>query len=247
MPSNHRDDHALSADQERAVRDLLASARHDEPIPHDVAARLEANLAELSAVRRELRVHGEAGAPVVSLAARRRRRVTTGLLAAAATVVLGVGLGQVLPSAVTPTGGDAASTESGSDLGSGREAAPELGTTDSRRDDLRPTNEPGARAEKAPLPPPRVDPEAFRRSVREIRDRSSRVRAHSGYLVQDRALGTGAPCAHEPAGPGRQVLVDYGGTLATLLIGRASGGVQPVELLACDSGELLRSARLTVR
>jgi hypothetical protein len=77
------------------VRDLLASARLDAPIPADVAARLDATLAELT---------GRAGpadpvqdTTVVPL--RRRSRLAPRLLAAAAVVVVGggaaVGLNQV--------------------------------------------------------------------------------------------------------------------------------------------------------
>ena len=60
----------LTPEQESAVRRLLAEARHDEPIPADVAARLDRVLAGLT--RDEPGAPGVA--PVIDLAARRRRR-----------------------------------------------------------------------------------------------------------------------------------------------------------------------------
>lgn len=80
------------------VRDLLASARVEAPLPDDVAARLDATLAELTG-----RTAGEVPAnephpTVVPL--RRRSRIAPRLLAAAAVVVVAgagaVGLGQVV-------------------------------------------------------------------------------------------------------------------------------------------------------
>lgn len=90
----------LTPEETEAVRALLAQARHDEPVPADVAARLDATLAELSAERHEVR------APVVTLASRRRRMAANALVAAAAVVVLGVGIGQVLPMSGTDSGAD---------------------------------------------------------------------------------------------------------------------------------------------
>ncbi|MCW2791044.1 MAG: hypothetical protein JWO76_142, partial [Nocardioides sp.] len=83
------DDPDLTPEQEREVRRLLADARHTEPVPGDVAARLDRVLAELAA--------GEPGpTPVTTLASRRRHRAVSVLVAAAAVVVVGIGLGQVV-------------------------------------------------------------------------------------------------------------------------------------------------------
>jgi hypothetical protein len=76
-----------------AVRRLLAEARHDEPMPDDVAVRLEGVLAGLSRERGEARED----APVIPLAAHRRRRAAALLVAAAAVVVGGVAVAQQLP------------------------------------------------------------------------------------------------------------------------------------------------------
>lgn len=78
---------------EEAVRRLLAEARHDQPMPPEVVARLDERLVALQAERAS-----QAVADVVPLASR-RRRVLAGLVAAAAFIVVGgVALGQVLPS-----------------------------------------------------------------------------------------------------------------------------------------------------
>ena len=74
-----------------AVRRLLAEARHDEPIPDDVASRMDRVLSGLSAEREE------ASAEVIPLALHRRRRATALLVAAAAIVVGGVTAVQHLP------------------------------------------------------------------------------------------------------------------------------------------------------
>ena len=81
----------LTPEQDAAVRDLLAEARHDEPMPEDVAARLDRVLAQLAEGDSHLDP-----AHVVELASRRRHRAATLLVAAAAIVVVGVGLGQVV-------------------------------------------------------------------------------------------------------------------------------------------------------
>lgn len=128
---------------EARVRRLLGEARHDEPLPADVADRLDGVLARLEA--------GEPVGPVpgprttrqrvVELAARRRRRAASVLVAAAAVVVVGIGLGQVVdagsgdasPSAASEAvaeGGAVADTGAGADrdqLLSGSEESGSLG------------------------------------------------------------------------------------------------------------------------
>jgi hypothetical protein len=102
----------LTPEQESDVRRLLAEARHDEPIPTDVADRLDTVLAGLS--RDE---PGSSGvAPVIDLAARRRRRNAAALLAGAAAVIVAgfaIGLGiDVSSNDSTASGG---SSDAGAD------------------------------------------------------------------------------------------------------------------------------------
>lgn len=121
MPHEH--------DDEEQVRRLLAEARHDEPMPAEVAARLEETLAALAATPPLAGVDDPAAdgtvqpdrdgpdragqdrdAPdrrVPDLTARRRRTARNLLVAAAAVVVLGVGLAQL---DVSPGGEDAATS-----------------------------------------------------------------------------------------------------------------------------------------
>ncbi|NYG59392.1 hypothetical protein BJ980_002315 [Nocardioides daedukensis] len=69
-----------------AVRRLLAGARHDEPIPTDVADRMDAVIDRLSAERDR----SDDNEPIPL----RRRRVPQFLLAAAAVAAIGFGLSQ---------------------------------------------------------------------------------------------------------------------------------------------------------
>jgi hypothetical protein len=95
---------------EELVRRLLAEARHDEPMPADVAARLEGVLDDLAAERRPAdvpvpprRVHD----------ARRRRRWAVGLVAAAAAVAAIA----LVPRISLTSGDGAGSNASSSDAG----------------------------------------------------------------------------------------------------------------------------------
>lgn len=108
----------LPAETEAAVRRALADARVTEPMPADVAARLEATLRELS---------DERGAPdAVELAPRRRRRNrwTPALVAAAAVVAVGVGVG-VGVNAIVQSTGSGGDTMTASDAGADNKMAPE--------------------------------------------------------------------------------------------------------------------------
>lgn len=86
--AQHQDDPELSPEQEAQVRRLLADARHTDPVPDAVVARLDRVLADLA---------GEPtrAATVVRLADRRRRAATM-LVAAAACVAAVIGVGQIV-------------------------------------------------------------------------------------------------------------------------------------------------------
>ena len=108
-------DDPTSTAAEAAVRARLAEARHTDPVPDDVVARLDAVLADLTADRREQdATPGASVVPLSSAPARRRRALATGLVAAAAAVAFGVALPQVIDS----TGGsDDATSASTADSG----------------------------------------------------------------------------------------------------------------------------------
>src|SRR4051812_49911056 len=79
---------------EELVRRLLADARHDEPMPADVAARLDG-------VLDDLRAEGDRAAAATPLrprrGVRRRGRWAVGLAAAAAVVVGGAAVRALRP------------------------------------------------------------------------------------------------------------------------------------------------------
>ena len=91
----------LTSEQEAAVRRLLAAARHDAPLPADVAARLDEVLDGLAADAGVDDLEGSesvGSGSVTELAGVRQRRRNAGrlLLAAAAVVIGGVAVGQTL-------------------------------------------------------------------------------------------------------------------------------------------------------
>ncbi|CAB4735453.1 unannotated protein [freshwater metagenome] len=110
----------LSPADEARLRRLLGRARHDEPVPEDVAARLDDVLARLDGDARPHDLHDDldgyaaaarasSGSPAAGAAPPRRpRRGLTLLVAAAAVVVAGVGVDAVVDR--TESGGDAAAT-----------------------------------------------------------------------------------------------------------------------------------------
>lgn len=129
----------LSPAQQEAVRRLLADARHDEPMPQQVADRLDGVIAELAATRatndeeqQQTDEAQESGA-VVSLDRERRARRWPGyLMAAAAVAAIGFGVTQMI-------GSD-------DDAGSGADSsatAPEVGSNAAPQDaQSEPTQEP---------------------------------------------------------------------------------------------------------
>lgn len=215
------------------VRRLLADARHDEPMPADVADRLHGVITSL---QRE--------DDVVPLTAARDRRsakrrpwLGAGLVAAAAAVVVGVGIGS-LGGALS--GGDGAESTSGaaesaSDAGGSAaesgEQAP--GATTLRTDQLQ---------------------DAF--AARGVHALSSadllagvrRLVADLGALEAPTTQpGTGGfPCAPADWGPGDLVPVLLDGAPAVLAVRPANGDERVADVLECGTGALLRSVTVPV-
>lgn len=135
---NSPDDDAhreLSAEEEQEVAELLAEAGGPEPVPAEVAARLDAALAGLVADP-DTRSGTDAGA-VVALAERRqrRRRWPRVMLAAAAVVVGGYGVGAVVTQS-SLSGTDAASSSAGGSADSSMPATDERAREGGGRDRL---------------------------------------------------------------------------------------------------------------
>jgi hypothetical protein len=135
------------------IRDLLASARVDTPIPAEVAARLDATLAELT---RGAASPSEAPTTVVPL--RRRSKVGPRLLAAAAVIVVAgagvVGLNQVVSTtssddAMSGTAADSATAQRDSGGRNAPESAPHAPTAPSPVDGLLGDLSSGSVAEKS--------------------------------------------------------------------------------------------------
>lgn len=188
----------LDPAREAAVRRLLAQARVDpatEGLPPQVAARLDATLADLVAGRGADQPtdrptdqptpspQAEHLAPVRDLAHSRRRRGGALLLAAAAVVVAGVGISQVVDPAADEGAGSSSASES-VDSGDGAQRREEGDTAaeappEASADDL----DQGDGAESAPQAPaptavpdgPAVQPPTTAAApVAQVRVRSAR-------------------------------------------------------------------------
>ncbi|MXG91374.1 hypothetical protein [Nocardioides flavescens] len=231
-------DSPLDAEQESAVRRELAAARHRDPIPDDVAARLDDVLASLSREDRD------------DLASRRRRRNATRLLlAAAAVVVAGVGIGQVLPGssgssdssaslsertdpdrAGADSGGSAAdSSGGGSSLGDSSLAAPEAApalplqlTSAGLAEELR----------AALLPVPGAD----------FPDPGEA--APSASADELRSEAPGFTCTDPPSTAGRLLPAYVDGAPAVVSLTAGDDGERLVDVVDCATGETLRSVDL---
>jgi hypothetical protein len=225
----------LTPQQEDQVRRLLAEARHDDPIPADVADRLDRALVALS--RDEPDVPGRAG--VVDLAARRRRRNAAALLAgAAAVIVAGFAVGQ----AVDVSGSD-------SDAGSANESVARDQSSDQsggQSSGLAGSPEPGedAGGELAAAPPLQLSSKHLARDLTE-----QLPAAASGNSTRDTApealrsfgCATAPPAAY---GPGTFFAAYYDGLPAVVALRPPTDRTQQADVLECETGAKLSSVTL---
>lgn len=249
---------------QEAVRRLLAEARHDEPVPGEVADRLDrvlAGLAEadglvdgssaptgesLGAHPTEA-VEAAPGSAVVDLGARRRRRVVGLLGAAAAAVVLAIGVGQVVEHDGSRSDGGSqadnaeSATRERSDEGAG---SAEDGTADTPDDSAGTgTQQPSSVQPPGPVDVPRLGSSGFGEAVAGLRERASVETTDDGATVDGASLTTSPTfvCGSTPVGPGRLLAVTYIGRPAILAYRPVTGETQTVELLQCDTGTVVRS------
>jgi hypothetical protein len=247
----HQPDPDLTPTEEQ-VRRLLAEARHTEPMPEDVAARLDGVLADLTVdagpSAGPLAAAGarRTPAPPADLAAARRRRNARKLLVAAAAVVaIGVGLNEV---DLTVSGGDSASTAtSGAEDAAGDAAGAEA-----------------SQPEAAPSPADSLDGYVYGRAalrltaarfgtqVRRLQT-AGRTAALNDTTASSQAQ---APrelsalrraCSTEDWGTGRFVAVRYDGDLGALVFRRVRGETQVVDLYLCGGEDPARSITLRAR
>lgn len=243
MSDEHElDQSPLSPADDERIRRLLAQARHTDPMPDQVATRLDAVLRGLSSERSSRAGAEDTGAPVVDLAARRRRTAVNLLVAAAAVLVVGFGITQVLPNGLgggSDSGADtlsageapAADSNDSNDSAGGRNVSPE---TASERPS--PTEAEGDFAAK----PFRIRSDSFGPDVRQLR-RQVMVLEDTNSLLAYPA----ADCLSADAGDGDVVSATYDGAPAAVVLRAPSGDVQVVDLYLCGDAAPRRSITLT--
>ncbi|HET7070828.1 MAG TPA: hypothetical protein VFI40_08390 [Nocardioides sp.] len=217
------------------VRRLLADARHTEPMPDDVADRMNALLARLGDETPAARAEGSPRpAPVVPIAAHRRRRAASLLVAAAAIVVGGVA---VAPHIHGGSSGGSAATTAGEDRAAGQ-SSQSLGSTGSDQ-----TRSPEAvQPPTGHLPPVQVRdgrvvvrPQHFSTDALQARQRLSSMSLDAqAHRLQCADVPTDAPT----------VAAEYLNAPAALVFRRAQGSSQVVDLYVCGDARPIRSATL---
>lgn len=223
---------------EEQLRALLAEARLDEPMPADVAARLDGVLADLGADR------AATAPPLPDRAAARRRRRRSLVLAAAAAVAIGVGGTQV-----DLSGGGADSGVTAHDGGAARsQTEPQ---TESQAESQPESQADGAGSATLAAAPVALRSGSFERDVRRALGLADVSVPRPDRLTKDeRAARSGrgtmtspyaASCGRVDAGRGRQLPAEYDGRPAVLVLRPAAAGVRRVDLYLCGSAEPMRS------
>lgn len=240
------DERDLTPEQEARVARLLADARVQEPMPPEVAARLDRVLEGMAG--EHVLGPDEVPAPVVDLAARRRRRVVTLLAAAAAVVVAGVGVGQLVDSQSGDDADGNSAVEANDEAGGGADAErePDAAVPDEAQPSAAapPLTEDQVRALGEPK---KMTAGSFAAQVRSLQDQPGvRTDASSGMM---RGRDLAAPemdfsCGPADYGVGKLMAVRYNGMPAVLAYRPPKGDTQVVDLLQCGSGDLVRSTTI---
>jgi|1186.fasta_scaffold08179_3 hypothetical protein len=233
----------LTPGQESEVRRLLADARHDEPIPADVAERLDRVLSGL-----DRDDPGSPGAaPVIDLAARRRRRNAAAVLAgAAAVIVAGFAVGQVIDVGSGSSGDTAASS---SDTGADRsKAADQSGGGVGLHDQ---SAEPSGAVPSAASTPTLLRLSSthlerdLSRQLDQPRPGSSAVRSPSAESYG--ALGCASPAPASEFGPGELFPALFDDQPAVVVLRPPADGRQRADVLACHTAATLASTSIPAR
>lgn len=225
------------------VRRLLRQARHDEPLPPDVAARLDDVLADLVAERS---TSGEAATVTPIASARRRRRTASLVLAAAAVVVAGVGIGQVISSGSGPGSGsdshdavvaqDREQEPRETSVEGDTAPAPSATERDALGDDSNPYDSSAPPHNSAAPGLPEVSSSTLADDLL-----AARLQVSPGAsLLKDRMAG----CAVPEAGGGTWLSVLLDGEPALVVFRAPGGGHQRADVYPCGSDEPIRSVRL---
>ena len=237
-----------SPEDEARIRGLLSGARVTDPMPTEVAARLDRVLAGLAAERGM--VDPLPADNVVPITRTRRHRVVAVLGAAAAVVVLGLGFATFFNSA--ENGADDAASED--DAGFSERGAQEEGAADAApesaaapEDSL--SNETGGVTTSKDVY--REDDRAFAVRSRQLSRDLARIQGQVLGAPADADYARGLVLSPQDftcrlAGPSRGVLVAvrYDGRPAFVRFLEPMGESQVVEVLQCRSGDVLRSTTL---
>ena len=228
------DDHD-DAEQE-AVRRLLADARHTEPMPADVVARMDA-------VLRGLAQDHDPVAPVVPLTPHRRRAAAALLAAAAAIVVGGVTFASLHHSGngASETAGAAApadaKAERGTDLSAqGSDAPGNYGNTGDGGSAGGGRSAPTASQDLAGMRPVKVRTHHFTNDALRAQGALKSTTYQSGAATKG--------CLVSDAGAGIRLPASYHGSRAVLVYRSPAGGSQVVDLYLCGARSPVRSTTL---
>lgn len=253
---------------EEQVRRLLADARHTEPLPHDVAARLDGVLTGLAAERRDADQAARSVAVAADLAAARRRRTARNLLVAAAAIVaIGVGMNSVdltvsggdEDSAASDAGGDGALPEAATGPREGQAEADRGPALESPQDSEladkpgRTTSTDGSVSSGYDSGTVVLSSARFGAQVRRLQaDRKAAWETAAGGAVTDGLFSLGRDplrpgCSTRGWGEGLLVPARYDGDLGALVFREPRGETQVVDLYVCGNDDPLRSITLTTR
>lgn len=248
----------LTPEQEERVRRLLAEARHDEPIPADVAARLDRALDDEAGLRS---VDGEpdrerAGGTVVRLADRRRNAGRL-LLAAAVVVVGGVAVGQVVDDGgIGGSSAESDATSADSEQGADLPAPQRAESGRERSGAVAPDEQPGAVADHlvtiSKAPPQTVRSDRFAADAARLRAvaigrRSAKSSASSDRVDAPRSAAEGEICTPGAWGGGRYVRVQVDAEAGWLVYRPPRGETEVVDLFLCGEDDPERSTTIPLR
>ena len=238
-------DPELTPEQEATVRRLLAGARHDEPVPGDVGARLDRVLADLSGAPSASSAPTAPTAPVVDLAAHRRRRNAGALLVAAAAVIVGgFAVGQAID--VGGSSDDAGSADSSvardgddADAGGGQALSASPGDPGDAGDQRSASAMPDAA--QTPL---LLTSGNLKRDVKSQLNKSGALVGAQDESAPLASASTALGCATAPPaayGVGTFFAAFYDGTPTVLALRPPDGTTQQAQVLDCGTGTPLQS------
>lgn len=246
-------DPELTPEGEEQIRALLAGARHTEPIPAEVAARMDevlAGLAEEAQPATETATEPAAvpaATSVTPLAGRRRRRTGVLLAAACAVVVAGVAV-----RGWEGSGGGGGSSADSSVVSAERNGDAAGGARANEED--QPKAAPRASSgDKLQGDRPAKDrsPEALVDSVGSAPQVHLRTFARDAQALAPVSASAAKPYAAKSVCPGSdswgngdRVTVAYRGATAVLVYRPALEGTQRVDLFVCGESEPVRSATI---